>query len=56
MEQQDILGSSYIFPALEISHFSEEDWIIFVGNDNKKWVLDALTATKMLLLRGFFSE
>lgn len=31
MEQKDVPGSSYIFPALETSHFSEEDWIIFVG-------------------------
>lgn len=57
MEQQDVPGSPYIFPALEISHFSEEDWIVLVGND-KNWVVHVPVVAKMLslLLQGFFSK
>lgn len=55
MEQKDVPGSSYIFPALETRHFSEEDWSFLWENDNKKWVPAVLIATKMLLLCGFLS-
>lgn len=56
MEQEDVPGSSFIFPALEISHFSEEDWNFLVGNDNKKRMLDVLIATKTLLFQAFSSD